>query len=187
MPDQLHLSFWLKRSAEDAVLSQFEELLRRFPFSHLRPGIGALCIYAIDYSEPTLVEHAFTEEVDAGAVLEMCREFESADCAYVVEGWWELWRYQQDWQLKPAPVTLTCFGPEFDNEMGDHLRVVLGAEYDFLPQPGVPQGAQKAQSNLAGLVRLAREMSAALPVERMSLWSDSGENFADRFDEALAE
>jgi hypothetical protein len=185
MPDQLNLSLWVRRFDDETMLRHFEELLRVFPFSRLRAGIGALRIGAIDYAEPTLFEQAFTEAVEPGEVIELCRDFENADCIFAVDGWWELWRYEQEWQLKPAPVTLTCFGPEFDNELEDHLRITLGAELDFLPQPGAPQAAQKTQSNLAGLVRLAREIGAALPVERRSLWSDSGENFAERLDDAL--
>lgn len=187
MPDQLNLSLWVRRFDEETMLRHFEELLRIFPFSRLRNGIGALRIGAISPTEPALFEQAFPEAVDPGEVIEICREFQNADCVFAVEGFWELWRYEQDWQLKPSPVTLTCFGPEFENDVEDHLRITLGAEFDFLPQPGTPQTARKTQSNLAGLVRLAREIAGALPVERRTLWSDSGENFAERLDDALVE
>ncbi len=187
MPDQLNLSLWIRGYSSSTMLRHFEELLRVFPFSHLRPGIGVLRIYAVAFQEPPLLEQAFPEEVDPGTVAEMCREFENPDCAYVVEGWWELWRYERDWQLRPAPVMLACFGPEFEDEMGDHLRLEFGADEDFLPRAGTPQSPQKARSNLAGLARLAREIGNAMPLERKSLWSDSGENFAERLDEATVE
>ncbi len=187
MPDRLYLSLWVRRFDAATMLRHFEELLRLFPFSHLRPGIGSLRVYAIEDREPALLERSFTEAVEPGAVAELCREFENPDCAYVVDGWWELWRYEADWQLRPSPVVLTCFGPDFDSDLGDNLRLDLGLESDFLPQPGAPQSTQKAKSNLAGLVRLAREIEAAMPVERRSLWSESGENFADRLDDALVD
>ncbi len=187
MPDQLNLSLWVRGYDSATMLRHFEELLRVFPFSRLRPGIGAARIYAVAFQEPPLLEQAFPEEVDVGTAIGICREFENSDGAYIIEGWWELWRYEQDWQLRSAPVVLTCFGPEFENDMGDHLRLELGAEADFLPHTGTPQGVQKARSNLAGLVRLAREIGDALPIERRNLWSDSGENFVERLDEALVE
>jgi hypothetical protein len=43
-------------------------------------------------------------------------------------------------------------------------------------------------SNLQGLVRLARELTSALPLERRRrLWTESGEGFAARLDQAMAE
>jgi hypothetical protein len=81
---------------------------------------------------------------------------------------------------------LTCFGPEFENELGDHLRIDVGREIDFLPQPGAPQNERKSQSNLASLVRLARDIGGAMPIERRTLWSDSGESFVDRLDDELS-
>ena len=80
---------------------------------------------------------------------------------------------------------LTCFGPEFEHDLSDHLRLDLGLESDFLPRPGAPQNERKSQSNLASLVRLARDIGGAMPIARRSLWSDSGENFAERLDDEL--
>ncbi|HEX8985995.1 MAG TPA: hypothetical protein VF767_11195 [Bryobacteraceae bacterium] len=185
MPDRLNLSLWARHFEAGTMLRHFEELLGVFPFSHLRPGIGALRIYAVAYSEPTLFEQAFSQPVETAEIFELCREFEHEDCAYAVEGWWELWRYERDWQLAPSPVVLTCFGPAFEHDLEDHLRLDLGLESDFLPRPGAPQNERKSQSNLASLVRLARDIGGAMPIERRSLWSDSGESFADRLEDEL--
>ena len=183
MPDQLCLSLWLRGFGQETMLRHFGELLRVFPFSRLRPGIVALRIYAIEFAEPALLEQAFAAEADAETVIGQAEEFQAPDCASLVDGWWELWRYQGGWQLAPAPVVLTCFGPQFDNEVGDHLRIELGPEALFLPAEGVPQAARKAQSNLRGILRLARDIRKRLPVERQSLWAESGENFAERLAE----
>lgn len=185
MPDQLNLSLWLQGFNAESMLEQFEQLLLAFPFSRLRPGVSGVKIYAVEFSEPALAEQAFTEDVTAEAVMTICRDFENPDCAYEVEAWWDLWRYEKDWELTPVPALLTCFSPEFENEVGDHVRLQLGAESDFLPAAGTPLSLRKAQSNLAGLVRLARDLQEALPVERRSLWSESGENFVERLDDAL--
>jgi hypothetical protein len=185
MADLLNLSLWLRDFDSDTMLSALEELLRMFPFSQVRPGIEGVRIYAIDFTEPPLVEQAFPEAVDVDTVIGVCGDFENADCAYQVQGWWELWRFASDWKLTPSRVSVLSFGPEFDNDVGDHLRIELGADTDFLPSPDAPQSARKAQSNLASIVRLTRELERAMPVERRSLWSDSGENFADQLDEAL--
>ncbi|MGE5644575.1 MAG: hypothetical protein ACM336_02165 [Acidobacteriota bacterium] len=185
MPDQLNFSLWLRAFDSETMLRHFEEMLRVFPFSTLRPGIAAVRIYAVDYTEPAVLEQAFAAETDIDTVIQVCRDFDNPDCAYLVEGWWNLWRFDQSWQLTPRRVTLACFGPEFDNEVKDHLRIEVGDEADFLPAAAAPESTRKAQSNLASLVRLARELEQAMPVERRTLWSESGENFADRLDDAF--
>ena len=185
MPDQLCLSLWVSAFDESTVLRHFEELLRVFPFSKLRQGVAGVRIFAVEFTEPQLVEVVFPTEPDVADVLAACHDFENADCAYIVEGWWELWRFGEDWKLTPSRVTLTAFAPQFENEMGDHLRLELGAETDFLPDPDLPDGARKAKSNLASIVRLVRDIEAAMPIQKRTLWSESGENFGERLDEAF--
>ncbi len=185
MPDELYLSIWVRGFRAEDVLRRFEGLLRVFPFSRLRPGISVLRIYALEYSEPPLVEHAFAGETDLESVMALAKEFENADCAYRAEGWWDLFEFRNGWQLAPARVALTCFGPLFENDEHDHLRIEFASEADFLPPPHAPEGARMVQSNLKSLVRLAHEIEESLPVERRKLWAESGENFAERLDEKM--
>lgn len=185
MPDRLYLSLWIRGFDESNMLGHFERMLRTFPFSRLRPGIATLRIYAIEDAEPPLLEQAFTPGTGVEAVLAAAREFQNADCLYIVDGWWELWQFERDWKLAPAAVSLCCFGPLFENEVGDHLRIESGSEEHFLPRAEVAQSARAMQSNLKGLLRLARELEAALPVEERRLWSESGENLGERLDSAL--
>jgi hypothetical protein len=187
MPDQLCLSLWLREFDQDTMLRHFGELLRVFPFSAQRPGIAAIRIYALEFIEPALSEQMFAAEGDADTVVELAQEFQEPDCAYLVEGWWDLWRYDSDWQLAPSPVVLSCYGPRFENDLHDHLRLELGPEEFFLPLVGVAQSARKAQSNLQSIVRLARDLEQRLPVKRRSLWSESGEDFAERVAELAEE
>ncbi len=189
MPDQLCLSLWLRDFDERTMLERFRELLHLFPFSALRPGITALRIYAIEFTEPGISEQMFAGDVDADTVVELAEEFPEPDCAYLVEGWWDLWRLDAEgnWKLSPSPVTLTCLGPQFENDLGDQVRLELGAEERFLPMPGVPQSGRKAHSNLQSIVRLAHEIEQKAPLERQSLWSESGEDFAERLMELADE
>jgi hypothetical protein len=188
MPDRLSLSLWVRDYDAETMLRHLEELLRLFPFTQLRPGVSSLKIYALEFAEPALLDHTFADLTDAETVIGLCREFENPDCAYVVEGWWDLWKRRPDgWKLAASPVTLICFGPAFDNGEGDNLRIQVGDDEDFLPRPGDPDGMRMAHSNLKSVVRLAQELEAGMPIARRSLWSESGENFAERVDEALSE
>jgi hypothetical protein len=83
MPDQLCLSLWLRGFGQKNMLRHYRELLSLFPFSRLRPGVSALRIYAIEFSEPALYEQAFAGEVDLDTVVGLAAEFESSDCAYI--------------------------------------------------------------------------------------------------------
>ncbi|MBM3745280.1 MAG: hypothetical protein FJW34_05745 [Acidobacteria bacterium] len=187
MPERVYLSLWIRGFHEENMLRHFEQMLRRFPFSRLRPGIDALRVYALEDSEPPALEQLFAGAPSVEAVLGLAREFENPDCAYLVEGWWELFRRQGDWKLAPARVTLCCFGPQFDNGLGDHLRVEFFDEGDFLPHGEGPGRARAVRSNLRGLLRLARELQRALPVERRRLWNEAGADLSSRLDAAVTE
>jgi len=187
MPDLLYLSLWTRDLRVENMLDRFERLLRVFPFSRLRPGISSLRVQAIAETEPPLFEQAFVGEPEIGQLIATAEEFRHPDCAFVVEGWWELWQWKQEWRLLPSRVALFCFGPEFDNELGDHLRIELGAEKQFLPQLSLPQAELIARSNLRSVVRLAEDVGKALPVVQRQLWSESGENFAALVDAALSQ
>jgi hypothetical protein len=125
--------------------------------------------------------------VELETVLELAREFHNSDCAYLVEGWWDLWQHAGEWKLAPALVTLGCFGPLFENGLGDHLRIEFASVADFLPPPEIPGGIRAVRSNIQGLLRLARELGAALPLREQRLWTESGEEFAARLEQVLAE
>ncbi len=187
MPDPLTLSLWIRGFREETLPDCFEKVLRAFPFSRLRPGLSALRVYAIEFVEPAVFEHLLTAEAAVEDVLELAAEFRNPDCAYVVEGWWDLWQYTGDWQLTPARVSISCYGPDFENELGDNFRLELGPDTLFLPDPAIPDGVRKVHSNLQSVVRLAGDLAAVLPVARRRLWSESGENFAERLDEAVSE
>ncbi len=180
MPERVFLSLWIRGFNERNMLDQFGQMLGRFPYSRLRPGIDALRVYAFEDSEPPALEHLFSGPPDLEAVLKLAREFEHADCAYLVDGWWELWRFEGDWKLAPSRVTLCCFGPAFDNPMGDHLRLEVSSDADFTPRPELPGGVRAVESNLQGLLRLAHELGEALPLERQRVWSEAGEDLAPR-------
>ena len=71
--------------------------------------------------------------------------------------------------------------------MGDHLRAEFFDEGDFLPRGDEPGSLLAVRSNLRSLLRLARELQGALPVERRRLWNESGADLSSRLDAAVAE
>ena len=164
----------------------FDKMLTNFPFSPQNPANTVLRVQAVSSAEPTVMEHEFPDPVDVEAISIVMKESAGTDSCLQVESFWGLWQFDKDWTLRSAPVSLFCFGPEFDGyELEDgsreHLRIEFGLESHFLPQANLPESAYFVQSNLKGLLQLAHTLDEGLAVQKRMLWSESGENFADRF------
>jgi hypothetical protein len=186
MADQLYLSYWLRGFSEANMLRKFERLLRTFPFSTASTTVTTLRIYAIEFAEPPLLEVSFGSPTGIEKIVETAAEFQNPDCAFLVGGSWDLWQRDAGWLLSPAGVVLTCYGPQFQNETGDHLRLELGLDSHYLPPPGQVSASGKVRSNIRSLLRLSHDLDGALPVERRLLWTESGENFAERLSQTIA-
>jgi hypothetical protein len=118
-------------------------------------------------------------------MVDAMRDFLHPDCACEIDTFWDLWQYDGDWKLRPAPLTLACCGPEFETEHGDHLRIEFGLDALFLPIPGVEGSLRMGQSNLRSLLHLVSDLEEVLDIESRQVWSESGANFADVLRSAL--
>jgi len=188
MSDRLTLSCWLRGNHPLTRLSHWEKLLSLFPYSRLSQRHTTVRVLAVDYREPIQFEQAYPVPVSAAQLLPAFQDFQGADTAWVVETAWDLMTLEEDsedWHLGPVPVTLWGFGPEFEDETGDHLRVEFGSEEWFLPRAENAASIRPAQANLLSLTRLVQELSKGLPLDRKHLWSESGVNFAEKLQRAV--
>ena len=185
MADQLFLSYRLRGFTENNMLRHFEKMLRVFPFSRLNTSGSVLRVNAVSWGEPPLLELPMPDPLDIDAALASAKEFAGGDCAVQLEAKWDLWQHGKDWEVTPTRVMLSCFGPRFEDEDADHLRIDFGLDASFLPQAELPNNAFMAQSNIRSLLHLAAELDRNLNVETKRLWSDSGENFADQLQWAV--
>ncbi len=165
-------------SAESA-LRHFEKILGVFPFSRLAARGPALRVYALEHSEPPQFEREFSSGADPAAVVEAAREFMQDDSLAEVDAAWDLFQYDGGWKLSPAGVIICCFGPGFENEIGDQIRIDFGNDSRYLPDPGREGGMKTGESNLRSLVHLIQEIERVAPLQRRRLWSESGESPAD--------
>lgn len=130
-----------------------------------------------------------TERLDAGLVsnnLAFARiHYEPAPgmvCRY------PLWR-RSGWQSRRCyseKDLTTVFGSEFENHLGENLRVDFGIDSRYLPDPEIPGSARVIQSNIRSLLKLVHDLDDALPVEKRQLWSETGENFVERLQTVLS-
>lgn len=185
MADQLYLSYWIRGFTERNMLRHFEVMLRAFPFSRLEPR-AYLRIYALELSEPPALESEFADPIDPRAVVKVAGEYQHGDCAYMLDTAWDIWRFDDEWKLRPANLTLICFGPRFPSELGEQLLIDFGFESDFLPQPELSENLAPVQHNIRALLHLTGDLDASLAVAKRKLWSESGENLAARLQAALA-
>ncbi len=190
--DQLSLSLWLSRNAQNSRLRQFEKLLRLFPFSQRPQPQTTVTIQAIDTTEPALLERPQNGPVNIEEVIKTFQDYSGEDVAYLLESWWDLWQFDGDWKLAPARVLLSCFGREFNSGTGkkrgeqEDLRIDFGVDANFLPQPEILGSAKLVESNIKSLLRLVHELDTALAVTKRTLETESGENFAHRLQDVMS-
>jgi hypothetical protein len=170
----------------------FEKMLRSFPFSQREQPQSTVSILAVSATEPPLLERPMNGPLDLDDVEPIFRDYSGDDTAYLFDGWWDLWQCEADWVLRPTRVTLSCFGPEFDNGTEraevdqEDLRIDFGVDSNFLPRTDVPGCARLIESNIKSLLRLVHELEQILPIESRRLETESGENFADRLSRVLS-
>jgi hypothetical protein len=178
MADPLYLSIWIKDLKQQNMMQNFESLLSLFPISSLRPGVEALTVRAISDTEPELLDEVFEEPASLQQAIRQASQFLNEDCAYEMTTHWDLWRkVDDDWRLLPQQVVLSCFGPSYENDLRDHLRLALGWDDQFLPDQADPGSMVPVTSNLRSVARLAASMDASYAVERRLLWSSGEESF----------
>ena len=193
MPDRLYFSARVKIArppAETKIFLQFGKMLAKFPLSKLAKRGPVLRVYAVNLVESPVFEREFpvssetTEIVDD--MLESAREFMQADCACEIDTFWDLWLFDGDWKLRPAALTLCCFGPDFEKgDHDDHLRIEFGPDSRYLPLAGVEGSLRMGQSNLKSLLHLVGDLERALDLESRQVWSESGANFAEVLKQAV--
>jgi hypothetical protein len=186
MSDRLYLSGWVQGFSAFSQLRAYGKLLDLFPTSKLNRTPQVLRVHAVGYSEPPVLEKSFEPGTSPTDILTAAREVAGGDCAFDLDTYWDLWQFDCEWRLFPAPVTISCYGPDFEQDSDDHLRLDFGLDAKFLLLPEVPGSARMQQSNLRGLLHLVAELESGVPLKRRRLWSESGANFADAVARAVA-
>ena len=185
VPDRVYLSYRVRGFTAANMARFYEKVLRSFPFSRLSRSASTLRVHAISETEPPLYERSFDNPPDLEAVVSAIREFAGADTGVFFDTQWDLWHFDGDWKLTPSAMTLSCFGPDFESDSEDHIRVDFGIDTHFLPQPELPNNLFMTRSNVRSLLHLVHELDRLFVAESRRLWTESGENFAERLQSAV--
>ncbi len=144
MANRAYASIWVRNFSEETLVQQWRAFLETVPFSKERTGFTELVIRAVDAMEaPILEQDLRSGEYGADVLAELAREHAHTDCAYETQAFWDLWTWGESngqWMLKPQPLSIACYGSDFDDgvckEQG-HFLIEAGFEHFFTGHAGL--------------------------------------------------
>jgi hypothetical protein len=188
MADPLYLSLWFPRFSESEMMPRLLSLLRQFMFSASQPGISALAIHPVSWSEPTILERRFRPGIEPEEAVAAFNDLLHQDYAYVLEAYWDLWILGDngEWSVQPRPVTFIAHGLEFDEgsyQESGHIQVDFGLDTPFVFENVDLTDAsaqQHVRANVQKLVNFTNAVEKNCGVSGRVLWSESEENLAQK-------
>jgi hypothetical protein len=196
MSDRLYLSIWFPSFHEQEMLTRLVSVLKEFPFSPQKIGIGYLAVHSVSWNEPLLFEQTFDYHTDPEKALALAQEFLHEDNAYELEVLWDLWTPVQEgdldetWQLTAEKARLTAFGAKFEDavyQQSGHIQVDFGLDAPFLYEEVefTPAVEQRIKANVQKLVSFTSAVERNCGISGRVLWSDSEDNLAKKLVERL--
>ena len=196
MADRLYLSVWFPSFQELEMLPRLLSVLRQFPFSADRPGIGYLGIRSISWDQPIIFQETFDYRADPERALQLASEFLHEDNAYELEVLWDLWVPTQEgdldetWTLRPQAVKIIAFGTQFEEgtfQENGHVQVDFGLDAPFLYEEADYTSVleQRIKANVQKLVAFTSAVEKNCGVSGRILWSESEDNLAQKLIERL--
>ncbi len=195
MADRLYLSLWFPNFRLPALAPAIVSVVRQFGAPGQAVRVHAAAAYPISWNEPPFYQRIYEEEevqesVPETAVAE-ATEILHGDFAYEFELKWDLWMPETGggldptWKLSPVVVRVVGFGPEFDEgayEQNGQVRVDFGLDKPFLVEniDLDTTGAEYVKRNVQRLVDVTNAIQDHCGISSRLLWSDSGENLAEK-------
>ena len=188
MPDPLYLSLWYPTFELDDMLPRALSLLRAFAFSVQQPGITYVALHPVSWNEATALERRFNPGIRPEEAVLVASDLLHEDYAYLFEAAWDLWvldQNQNQWVLKPAPVSFAVHGEEFEErayEQDGHIRVDFGLDSPFLQEAMELTGEaeSRVRANIQKLVDFTARAEKNSGAAARLLWSESEENLAQK-------
>jgi len=173
------------------MMPRARSVLKQFPFSASRPGIGYLAVHGISWNEPPLFEEAFDSRVTPEQAIEIASEHLHSDHGYEIEGMWDLWTPEMGggldttWRLSPQPVKFLIHGTDFDDEIFQqhgHIEIDFGLDTPFLHEELELDelSEERVKANVQKLVAFTLAIEKHCAISGRLLWSDSEENLVQK-------
>jgi hypothetical protein len=171
-------------------------VLKQFPFSAKRGGVGYVGVRSISWDQPVVFEQTFDYRADPERALTLAGEFLHEDNAYEIEALWDLWvpvqegDLDQTWEIQPQPVKFIAFGAKFEDatyQQNGHIQVDFGLDTPFLYEEADFTNAleQRIKANVQKLVNFTSAVEKNCGISGRVLWSESEDNLAQKLIERL--
>ncbi len=189
MADSLYLSLWFPSFAEREMMPRLFSVLRQFPFSVQRPGVGHIAVIPVSWNEAPVYEQSFDFQADPERAVALAGEFLHDDYAYELEALWDLWvPIEEDsdaWRLRPEQVRFTAHGLKFDEgsfQQFGHIQVDFGLDTPFLHEEleFTDETEARVKQNVQKLVAFTTAVEKNCGITGRVLWSESEENLAQK-------
>jgi hypothetical protein len=195
MADRLYLSLWFPNFRLAALAPAIVSVLKQFGEASRPSRVHAAAAYPISWSETPFYQRIYEEEevqesAPDQAVAEATQTLHD-DFAYEFEIPWDLWVAETvggldpTWRQEAVTVRVVGFGPQFDEdayEQNGQVRVDFGLDTPFLlEEVELDQvGAEHIKRNVQKLVEVTNAIQENCGISSRLLWSDSGENLAQK-------
>jgi hypothetical protein len=188
MADPLYLSLWFPHFREADFMLRLLSVVRQFLFSAARPGVTAVAVHPVSWSEPTILERRFHPGIDPGQAIAIAADMLHDDYAYLLEGYWDLWVQGEgggEWIVEPRQVQFIAHGLEFDEgiyQESGHIQVDFGLDTPFLFEGlDVSETSEpRIRANVQKLINFSNAVEKNCGVTGRVLWSESEENLAQK-------
>jgi hypothetical protein len=195
MADRLYLSLWFPNFRLVALAPALVTVIRQFSAPGGSPRIHAAATYPISWNEPPVYQRIYEEDEVKESAPELAvaeaTELLHDDFAYEFEFKWDLWIAETEglldptWKLEPVMVHVVGFGPHFDEgayEQNGQVRVDFGLDIPFLLEEIDldKMAAEYVKRNVQKLVEVTNAIQENCGISSRLLWSDSGENLAQK-------
>jgi hypothetical protein len=187
MPDPLYLSLWFPQFSESEMMPRLLSVVRQFMFSAARPGISALAIHPVSWSEATILERRFRPGIEPEEAIAVLSDMLHEDYAYALEAYWDLWILSEnrEWSVQPRAVRFIAQGLDFDEgsfQESGHIQVDFGLDTPFVFDDVdlSEASAQHVRANVQKLVNFTNAVEKNCGLSGRVLWSESEENLAQK-------
>lgn len=178
------------------MIPRLLSVLRQFPFSTQKSGVGHLAVYSVSWNEPLLFEQTFDYRSDPERALALAAEFLHEDNAYELEASWDLWMPIEEgdldttWEMKPQLTKFIAFGTKFEEstyQQNGHIQVDFGLDTPFLYEDVEFSEAveKRIKSNVQKLINFTTAVEKNCGISGRVLWSESEDNLAQKLIERL--
>jgi hypothetical protein len=196
MADRLYLSIWFPSFAEQEMLPRLLSVLKQFPYSSQRAGVGYIAVRSISWDQPILLQQTFDFRADPERALALAGEFLHADNAYELDVLWDLWvpvkegDLDETWELRPQTVKFIAFGTQFEDstfQENGHIQVDFGPDFPFLYEEAdfTETLEKRIKANVQKLVSFTSAVEKNCGISGRVLWSESEDNLAQKLIERL--